>query len=95
MTKRTDNRPIAGDPKLFLEELGYDIDEDPDQAGLWVWTAPSDGCDSSYDSAKEALEGAWIDAASHAMGISSISRAQWEAMDFDQQKAAILEVLSE
>lgn len=90
MTKKQkpDGRPIAGDPKLFIEELGYDIDIDSDQPGLWIWT-PSDGCDSSFSTPKEALDGAWNDAVARTLSISEISCEDWGQMDCDQQRVAI------
>lgn len=94
-TQKTDNRPIAGDPRLFIEDLGYDIREDSQQPGLWLWTAPSDGCDISFHTAEEVLESAWFDAVRQTMGINNLSIEQWHAMSFDKQKAAVLLALSE
>jgi hypothetical protein len=88
-TKNTDNRPIAGDPKLFIEKFGYDIDTDSDQPGLWIWTAPSDGCDSSFHTAKEALEAAWNDAVAQTLSIREITCEDWDQMDFDAQRVAM------
>ena len=93
--QKADSRPIAGDPKLFIEDVGYDIREDSQQPGLWVWIAPTDGCDASFDTAKEALEGAWKDAVRQTLGISDLSIEQWNAMSFNMQKAAVLRALSE
>ena len=92
---KADRRPIAGDPRLFIEDVGYDIREDSQQSGLWVWIAPTDGCDASFDTAKEALESAWNDAVRQTMGINDLSSEQWDAMGFDLQKAAMLRALSE
>jgi hypothetical protein len=86
--------PLEGDPRLFLEDLGYDIDTDSDQPGLWIWTAPSDGCDSSYPSAQEALDGAWNDASEQARQCGNISSHAWEKMSFDRQRMAITLALS-
>jgi hypothetical protein len=88
-TKNTDNRPIVGDPKLFIEKFGYDIDTDSDQPGLWIWTAPSDGCDSSFHTAQEALEAAWNDAVAQTLSISEITCEDWGQMDFDTQRVAM------
>lgn len=93
-TTETDNRPIAGDPRLFIEQLGYDVDIDADQEGLWVWTAPSDGCDISFSSAAEALDGAWIDAVAQTLSLRKISCEHWGQMYFDQQRVAITLALS-
>lgn len=90
----TDRRPIAGDPRLFIEKLGYDIDTDSDQPGLWIWTAPSDGCDISFETAQEALASAWNDAVAQALSIGGISCEEWGQMDFDQQHVAITFALS-
>lgn len=77
-----------------LEELGYEIKEDSDQLGLWVWTAPTDACESSFDSAQEALGAAWSDAASQAMAIENTSSEEWDALSLEQQAQRILSVLS-
>lgn len=93
----TDIRSIANDPKLFLEELGYTIIELSDKPGFWIWTAAADNCDSPFPSAKDALEGAWIDAVAGTMGvIMSVNRPSsddWNAMTFEQQKRTIIETL--
>lgn len=91
---KTDNRPIKGDNRLFLEDMGYDIDEDPDQPGLWQWTAPSDGCESSFDSAKEALDDAWRNAVHQTLAITGDTQEEFERMDFDQQRIAVTVALT-
>ena len=90
----TDARPIAGDPRLFIEGIGYDIDTDSDQPGLWIWTAPSDGCSSSFHTAKEALDGAWNDAVAQTLAISDIRCEDWGQMDFDAQRVAMTMALT-
>jgi hypothetical protein len=92
---KTDSRPIAGDTRLFIEDFGYEILEDVDQPGLWVWTSRSEGCDSSFLTAKEALDGAWFDAASRTMGITDLSSDQWDAMSFNGQKMAVEAALAD
>jgi hypothetical protein len=92
--QKADARPIAGDPRLFIEGIGYDIDTDSDQPGLWIWTAPSDGCSSSFHTAKEALEGAWNDAVAQTLSISEISCEDWGQMDFDAQRVAMTMALA-
>lgn len=89
-----DNRPIAGDPRLFIENLGYDIDTDSDQPDLWIWTTPSDGCEISFHTAKEALDSAWSDAVGQTMSINNLSSEQWDAMSFAKQKSSITEALT-
>lgn len=87
--------PLKGNPKLeVLEALGYDIDGDGDQPGMWIWTAPTDGCEQSYASAKEALDAAWVDAVGQTMGILNLSSEDWDALSFAQQKELITETLS-
>lgn len=95
MVQKTDIRPIAGNPKLFIEDLGYDIREDSQQPGLWIWTAPTDGYDISFNTAEEALAGAWVDAVWQTMGINNLSSEQWDAMSFDEQKVSVLRALSD
>ncbi len=45
-----------------LEDLGYTIAQDPDQAGLFLWTNDQEGCDSSFHAMKEAQADASRDA---------------------------------
>jgi hypothetical protein len=86
---------IAGDPRLeVLEDLGYDIDEDSDQPGMWIWTAPTDGCETSYPSAQDALAAAWADAAAQTMGIRNLSGEQWEALGLARQMELVADTLS-
>lgn len=78
-----------------LTDVGYTISPDSDQPGLWVWFAPSDGCESSFASEDEAVASAWSDAAHQTRSINSLSSEQWDAMSFDQQKAQMLSALTE
>lgn len=87
--------PLAGNPKVeVLTNLGYDIDEDGDQPGLWIWTSPSDGCDISYASAQEAADAAWTDAIGQTMGILNLSSEQWDALSLAQQLELVSDTLS-
>lgn len=89
------NDPLAGNPKLeVLENLGYDIDGDSDQPGMWIWTAPTNGCEISYASAEEALDAAWADAVGQTMGILNMSSEQWDALSFSQQKELVSDTLT-
>lgn len=47
--------------KQKLVSAGYDIREDADQPGLWLWTKVHEGSDISFSSEDEA----WEDAARH------------------------------
>lgn len=91
---KLDTRPIAGDEKLFLEDLGYKIIEDREQAGRWILKSPSDKCDVIYESAGGALDGAWTDAAALAMKVWKMSSRQWSALNFTQQRNTITSALS-
>ena len=95
MTTPSDKRSIANDPRLFVEDLGYDVVEDLNQPGRWIWTAPSDQSDRSFASDKAALDAAWTDAVSWTMGASNLSSETWDAMSFEQQKASITEAMSD
>lgn len=68
-----------------LEELGYEVSEDPDQPGLWQWSAPTDGCDASFDSQADAVRDAWRDASQQACAVEGLSTQQWDALSFEQQ----------
>lgn len=88
-------RPASRQSKLeVLINLGYDIDTDSDQPGKWIWTAPTDGCETSFDSAVEALEAAWTDAVGQTMGFLNMSSEQWDALSFTEQKELISDTLA-
>ena len=76
--------------KHVLEELGYDIKSDTDQPGLWVWTAPTDSCDSSFGSEEEAVEAAWRDASNQAKAVHQITDDEWTSLPFDKQRELLL-----
>ena len=42
----------------------------------------------------KALDRVWFDAVGKTMGINDLSREQWDAMRFDQQKKAVIHMLS-
>jgi hypothetical protein len=79
----------------MLTSLGYEFAEDADQPGLWVWTAPSDGCEISFQTQGQALRSAWLDACEQARAISGQDEAAWRALSVPEQIAAIEGALSE
>ncbi|WP_166485908.1 hypothetical protein [Rhodoferax ferrireducens] len=86
----SDARPIAGDPRLVvLERLGYDVDTDDDQPGKWIWTSSTDGCDSSFETAQAALDGAWADAVRVTWSLLDMPVEQWAALSLEQQIEAV------
>lgn len=95
MSHTVDTRSIVSHPKLFLEDVGYNIDKDCDRPGLWVWTGPTDGCESSFNTAEGALENAWTDACAHTMAVYNLSSDEWDSLSFEQQKQSIIEALSD
>lgn len=78
-----------------LTDAGYTISPDSDQPGLWVWYAPTDGCESSFESQKAAVQAAWTDAVEQTMAINNLSSEQWDALSFNQQKSQMLDALTE
>ncbi len=52
-----------------LEDVGYQISEDSDQPGFWLWATPSDGSEVSFHSREEAEANAWEDAAQQVQSI--------------------------
>lgn len=86
--------PIAKHPKIFLETLGYKIEDDAKANGLWFWFNAKDA-DGTFSSASDALEGAWKDAVSFTMGMKNMASEEWDALSFDQQKIEITETLSQ
>lgn len=94
--KNYDAHAAADDPRLaVLEDIGYDIREDSQQPGLWLWTASSDGSEISFQSLHEALDDAWTDAVDQTLSMRNVGSEEWSAMSFDLQKAAVLDSLSE
>lgn len=83
----------------FLDLLGYDIDTDDDQPGLWLWTQrkTADGCELSFESDVAAIEDAWMHAVGATMARFNLSSEEWDALSLSQQKvqmAAAFEVSS-
>lgn len=78
-----------------LTTAGYAICPDSDQPGLWVWFAPTDGCDSSFHTQEAATQAAWSDAVGQVMAINNLSSEQWDALSFAQQKTQMLDALTE
>lgn len=90
-----ENGEILADPRLEpLESLGYDIQEDSDQPGMWLWMAPSDASESSVESAAAALEGAWADAAGQAADILGLSPHAWNVLSLEEQIKKVIEALT-
>lgn len=65
---------------VVLEEFGYEFREDSDQPGKWLWTTPTDICETSFESAKAAVENAWEDAKQQALAIKGAGEEEWLAM---------------
>ena len=86
--------PIASHPKIFLETLGYKIEDHAEANALWFWFTAADA-DGSFSSASDALEGAWNDAVGITMGMNNLAFEQWEALSFDQQKIEITDALTQ
>jgi hypothetical protein len=72
-----------------LEELGVEILEDPGQPGIWVWTAPTDGCEGGFQSKAEALADAWNVASRSACGMQELTQQAWDAQDLASQCAMV------
>lgn len=91
----TPTNPVTNAQKLLTERVGYEIKEDGDQPGLWVWLAPTDNCESSYSTDKEALTAAWNDAVEQTLAITGLTREIWADMSVQEQETAILRALTE
>lgn len=78
-----------------LTDIGYTIQEDSDQPGLWVWMAPTDGCDSSFSSRAEAVRAAWTDASEQAMRLHSLSNEDWAALSSKDQLTLVKGLLTD
>lgn len=91
MTKRLrmPSDPLCANPKLFIEELGYDIDTDSDQRGQWVWTSSHDGYESSFATPLLALESAWDDAVRRTLANGGVTEEEWLAADFEGKRVAM------
>lgn len=91
----TPTNPVTNAQKLLTERVGYEIKEDGDQPGLWVWLAPTDNCESSYSTDKEALAAAWSDVVEQTLAITGLTREIWADMSVQEQETAILRALTE
>lgn len=81
--------------KNILEEVGYDIDEDPEQPG-WSWSIETAACQTPLETMGEAVSDAWASAADYVRDMlgghtpADRWRGQWEAMSVGQQAKLIL-----
>lgn len=84
-----------GDRRVdVLEGVGYSFKEDSDQPGMWVWIAPTDGCDVSFSTKEEAVESAWSDAVRQAMSILQMTDLDWSHMTAERQMDLVESSLS-
>lgn len=67
----------------LLREAGYHIGKDSDQPGFWLWTFGSDGCDSSFESEDEAINGAWDHAIKHVLAYQELDASAWSSEEKD------------
>jgi hypothetical protein len=72
-----------------LQELGVEILEDPGRSGIWVWTAPTDGCEGGFQSKAQALTDAWNVASRSACGMQDLTQEAWDAQDLASQCAMV------
>lgn len=81
--------------KNILEEVGYDIDEDPEQPG-WSWSIETATCQTPLETMGEAVSDAWASAADYVRDMlgghvpSEKWLDQWAAMSVSQQAKLIL-----
>jgi len=85
---------FRAEAKALLEDLGVTIAEDSDQAGLWVWYAPSEGCDSSFASEWDAIDDALAQAMEQSRSILSVPPDEWARMPLDQRLESVRSAMS-
>lgn len=75
---------FGNDPRLHvLVDGGYQVFLDPD--GGWIWESKYSESDTNHKTGKQALDDAWRDAASNAMGADNLSSQDWDALSQAQQ----------
>lgn len=80
----------------LLELAGYDVSEDTDQPGLYVWTREEKGrmvagCDSSLASAEEAWDEVRFMVAEVLFEEANVSPAEWKELSAEQRQSIITE----
>lgn len=66
----------------LLTQMGYTVQEDSDQPGLWVWRNGNEGCDMSLESKSKAVQAAWIAAEEPAEQLT-LRAAELAFLDYD------------
>lgn len=76
--------------QAILESVGYSFSEDSDQAGAWVWMAPTDACDVSFATREQAVDSAWEDAVTQTKAIRAMTDLDWAGIS-DEEKLSLVE----
>lgn len=85
---------FRAEARALLEDLGVTITEDSDQPGIWVWYAPSDGCDSSFSSEAEAIDDALAQALEQSRSILSMQPEDWARTPLDRRMDFVRSAMS-
>ena len=74
----------------IAQAAGFDVREDPDQEGLWLWRMEDgEGSDISFDTEEEAWANAAADATEMAMMHADLSDEDWDTLSSQQQVAQV------
>ena len=69
---------IDANAKDFAEVVGYEVREDPDRPGSFLWRNGADGSDQSYATEAKAWDDAAFNAASEVMGHHDLDSEEWD-----------------
>ncbi len=58
--------------------VGYEVSEDPDQPGMFVWRNGNEGCDQSFPNEGRAWDDAAFNATSEVMGHHNMDSEEWD-----------------
>lgn len=66
-----------------------------DQPGRWLWTAPSDSSETSFDTKELAIQAAWTDAVEQTKSIVGLSEEDWNGLTKERQADHVVDALLE
>lgn len=76
---------FRAEAKELLDDCGVSVTEASGQPRVWVWCAPTEGCEASFSSEGEAIDDALSAAMDQARKIMDIGESQWSKVPLDER----------